>query len=82
MCRVACRCVMHRTLLETVSTCFLIQERELGVDHFAMAIGKPRMSGTLLGKTVVYCRERQRLHEMGAHTPEGGGESWQDHVQA
>jgi hypothetical protein len=24
----------------------------------------------------------QMLRETGAHTPEGGGESWQDHVQA
>lgn len=66
MCMVSCRCVMKRTLLETVSTYFLIQELELSVYNFAMAIGKPSMSGTRAGKTVVYRRERTEASRNGS----------------
>ena len=48
---------------------------------------EPSMSCKLAGKTVVYrqlCTERigQMRGQTGAHTTEGGGEPWQDHVRA
>ena len=55
--------------LETVSKCLLIKEIELGVSNFAMAIGKPRMSGKLAGKTVVYCRDRADASRNGSTYP-------------
>ena len=66
MCMVSFRCVMKRTFLETVSKCLLIQEIELSIDNFAMAIGKPSMSGKLAGKTVVYRRDRTDASRNGS----------------
>ena len=66
---VSFRGVMQRTLPETVSKCLWIQEIELGVDNCAMAIGKPRMSGTLAGKPGVDCRERTDAARNGSTYP-------------
>jgi hypothetical protein len=39
---------------------------EPGVYNFAMAIGKPRMSGKRAGKTAVYCRDRTDASRHGS----------------
>jgi hypothetical protein len=39
---------------------------EPGVYNFAMAIGKPRMSGKRAGKTAVYCRDRTDASRNGS----------------
>ena len=41
---------------------------------------EPSMSCKLAGKTAVYLRDRPAAWPNGAHTPEGRGEPWQDHV--
>jgi hypothetical protein len=61
--------VCIQTFLETISKCLLIKEIELGVSHFALAIGKPSMSDKRTGKTVVYCRDRIDASRNGSAYP-------------
>jgi hypothetical protein len=55
--------------LETVSKGFLRKGIELGIDNFALAIGKPRMSGKRAGKTVVSRRDRTDPSRNGSAYP-------------